>query len=86
MNRIVLWAIAVCLLFVADYFSVGLFLDAQHPVLRRAMTGQYGDDDGHASTVVSDLYGTRDEELIEIAQNFFPMIADTITRLARTAS
>ncbi len=31
MNRIVLWAIAVCVLFVAVYFSVSLFLDAQQP-------------------------------------------------------
>ncbi len=29
--RIVLWAIAVCVLFAVVYFSVGLFLDAQQP-------------------------------------------------------
>ena len=58
MNRIVLWAIAVCL--VSWPLTLAwLFLDAQHPVLRHAMTGQYGDDDGHASTVLSDLYATR---------------------------
>jgi hypothetical protein len=31
MTRFVLWAIAVCMLFVIAYFSVGLFLDAQQP-------------------------------------------------------
>jgi hypothetical protein len=31
MTRFVLWAIAVCVLFVAAYFSVGFFLDEQQP-------------------------------------------------------
>jgi hypothetical protein len=32
-----------------------------------------------------DLYSSKNEELIEIAQNFLPMIADTITRLTSTS-
>jgi hypothetical protein len=31
MNRFVLWALGVCLLFLVAYFSVGLFLDEQQP-------------------------------------------------------
>jgi hypothetical protein len=48
-------------------------------------------DDDHPSTVFGDLYARNDEELTrneeeltEIAQNFFPMIVDAITRLAST--
>jgi hypothetical protein len=54
-------------------------------VLRHAMTGQYGDiyfEDGHASTVLGDLYMSEDAEMIEIAQNFLPMTANTIARLS----
>ena len=52
------------------------------------MTGQYGEvyfDDGHASTVLGDLYASNSKEMIDIAQNFLPMIADTIERLTSTS-